>query len=198
MKTIQKKYADMHFNHPPNTMQQSKYILVFTDLFEAIHHLPLKVQDALAGAIVRYLAFAEEPDFNPLALKYRATAVALWRVMETILKHSRSRRDTPADDKTGADDNAADDNAAADNAAADNTAADTRAHAITPDRTPAHEKDIDKDKEIDKDNISFGDAYASLSSGTPADAAAVSPPQKWSTTDISPPRSMSDGLRCDT
>lgn len=165
-------------------MQQPKYILVFTDLLEDIHHLPLKVQDALAGAMTRYLAFAEEPDFKPLALKYRGTAVALWRVMATILKHSRSRRDTHADDETGAGDKAV---------------ADTRAHAITPERAPTHDKDIDKDidKEIDKDNIFLGDAYASMSSGTPADAAVASP-SKWSSTGISPPQSISGDQWCDT
>lgn len=154
-------------------MKPNTYILVFTDLLEAIHELPMKVQDTLAGAIVRYLAFAEQPDFKPLALKYRATAVALWKTMEATMRQSRRRRN--ADDSLGADEC--------------DGASDTGAHAITPDRTPAHDnKDIDKDIDIDKDNISLGDADASSSSGKPDDAAAAS----------SPTDEMADGQTDDT
>ena len=162
-------------------MKPNTYILVFTDLLEAIHELPMKVQDTLAGAIVRYLAFAEQPDFKPLALKYRATAVALWKTMEATMRQSRRRRN--ADDSLGAE--------GGDSLGADECdgASDTGAHAITPDRTPAHDnKDIDKDIDIDKDNISLGDADASSSSGKPDDAAAAS----------SPTDEMADGQTDDT
>ena len=150
--------------------------MVFLNQLEAIRKQPRKVQKDLMAAMLCFLAFGEQPDFNGMTLRNKQLAESVWMLMLPVLERSRRLRCT---DRPSA-------------AELEQATSRDRACPVRPERSCAHahvraeeEKEIEVEEEIEVEKeseerkiLSFADAYASVSSAPADDAPADIPTRK--------------------
>lgn len=144
-------------------MKQNTTVMVFTNQLEAIRKQPRKVQKDLMAAMLCFLAFGEQPDFNGMVQRNKQLAESVWMLMLPVLERSRRLRctDCPRANEL-------------EHATSKNRACPVRTDSP---RANAHaraeeEIEIEEEREVEKEseerNLSFADADASVSSA-PAD-----------------------------
>ena len=140
-------------------MKQNTTVMVFTNQLEAIRKQPRKVQKDLMAAMLCYLAFGEQPDFNGMVQRNKQLAESVWMLMQPVLERSRRLRCTDCP-RANALEHAT--------SSPDSPRANARTHA-----EEEKEIEIEEEREVEKESeerslSSFADADASVSSA-PAD-----------------------------
>ena len=154
-------------------MTQNMTVMVFTNQLEAIRKQPRKVQKDLMAAMLCFLAFGEQPDFNGMTLRNKQLAESVWMLMQPVLERSRRLRCTDCPRANELEHATSKDRACP--VRTDSPRANAHARA-------EEEKEIEEEREVEKEseerNLSFADADASVSSAPADDAPADIQPGK--------------------
>ena len=143
-------------------MKQNTTVMVFTNQLEAIRKQPRKVQKDLMAAMLCFLAFGEQPDFNGMVQRNKQLAESVWMLMLPVLERSRRLRCTDCPRATELEHATSRDRACP--VRTERPRANTHARAELEKEIEEEIEVEEIEKEIEKENLFFADADASVSS----------------------------------